>query len=207
VAAKALKDHQEQILEELNVKNIEFIDRDAAHVSYRIKPNLPVLGKKYGKQIPEIRKALEEADGAEIAGNAARGESTVISVGSATLTLEPGEVIVETSSDEGFACAEDGGYLTEFDTALNDELMNEGVAREIVRSVQDARKQAGLEVSDRIALGVSGSEGVERALQALRDYVMAETLATRWAVGQADSLYSGRRELGEEHWTIEFSKL
>ena len=207
VAAKALKDHQEQILEELNVKNIEFIDRDAGHVSYRIKPNLPVLGKKYGKQIPEIRKALEEADGAEIAGNAARGESTVISVGSATLTLEPGEVIVETSSDEGFACAEDGGYLTEFDTALNDELMNEGVAREIVRSVQDARKQAGLEVSDRIALGVSGSEGVERALKEHRDYVMAETLATRWAVGQADSLYSGRRELGEEHWTIEFSKL
>ena len=206
-AARALTDHSEQILEELNVKKIEFIDRDDAHVSYKIKPNLPVLGKTYGKQIPEIRKALQEADGAEIAGNVARGETTVISVGSGTLTLGPGDVIVETSSDEGFACAEDGGYLAEFNTTLDDGLVDEGVAREIVRSVQDARKQAGLEVSDRIALGVSGSAGVERALQAHRDYVMAETLATRWAVGQTGPLYSDRRELGVEHWTIEFSKL
>jgi len=206
-AAKALTDHSEQILEELNVKKIEFIDRDDAHVSYRIKPNLPVLGKTHGKQIPEIRKALQEADGAKIAGNVARGESIVITVGSGTLTLGPGDVIVETSSEEGFACAEDAGYLAEFNTTLDDGLIDEGVAREIVRSVQDARKQAGLEVSDRIALGVSGSAGVQRALKAHRDYVMAETLATRWAVGQTGPLYSDRRELGAEHWTIEISKL
>ncbi len=120
--------------------------------------------------------------------------------------LDPGELLVEPSSAEGYACAEDAGFLTEFDTSLTDELIDEGVAREIVRSVQDARKQAGLEVSDRIALGISGSDAVSRALDVHRDYVMAETLATKWAVGQTDPLYSTERELGDEHWTIEFSK-
>ena len=75
-----------------------------------------------------------------------------------------------------------------------------------MRSVQDARKQAGLEVSDRIQLGVSGSEGVSRALAAHRDYVMSETLATEWVLGQSDALFSIVRELGEESWTVEFKK-
>ena len=205
-AAKALDAHQDQILEELNVKGIEFIARDDAHVTYLIKPNLPVLGKKYGKDIPEIRKALLDFPGAEIAGNVARGESTVISVGSATLTLGAGDVIVETSSAEGYACAEDGGYLTELDAHLTDELVNEGLARELVRSIQDARKQAGLEVSDRIVLGVSGSDEIEAALSEHRDYVMTETLATDWQTGQNSPLFRESRELGDLTWTIEITK-
>jgi len=206
-SAKALASHQEQILEELNVKGIEFIARDAAHVSYEIKPNLPALGKKgLGKQIPEIRKALQDFPGAEIAANVARGVSTVISIGNETLTLAPDDVLVHTSSAEGYACAEDSGFLTELDTTLNDELISEGFAREIVRSVQDARKQAGLEVSDRITLGVAGSEAIEKALEIHRDYVMTETLATSWVVGQDKPLFSEKRDLGDEHWTIEIKK-
>jgi len=205
-ARNALETHQGQILEELNVKTLEFIARDASHMSYRIKPNLPLLGKKYGKAVPEIREALQNADGAEIARNAERGEATVISISTGTLSLSSEEVLVETSATEGFACAEDGGYLTELDTALSNELIDEGVARELVRSVQDARKQAGLEVSDRILLGISGSGAVEKALETHRNYVMSETLATDWVVGQENPLYSAERELGEECWRIEFSK-
>ena len=81
-----------------------------------------------------------------------------------SLSLDREDVLIETNAAEGFACAEDAGYLTELDTTLSDALIDEGVAREIVRSVQDARKQAGLEVSDRIVLGVSGSDAVEKAL-------------------------------------------
>ena len=205
-AAKALADHQDQILEELNVKSIEFIARDAGLVSYRIKPNLPVLGKRYGKMIPAIRDALGEADGASIAGAVARDESFELEAGGETLTLTGEDILIETESAEGYACGEDGGYLTALDTTLDDELVDEGIAREIVRSVQDARKQAGLEVSDRIVLGVSGSGGVERALAAHRNYIMSETLATTWETGQSSSLYAGQRELGGESWTLEFSK-
>jgi isoleucyl-tRNA synthetase len=205
-AASALDDHQDQILEELNVKSIEFIARDAGLVSYRIKPNLPVLGKRYGKLIPAIRSALEAADGAAIAGAAARGESFEIEAAGETLTLGGDDVLIETSSAEGYACAEDGGYLSALDTALSDDLVDEGFAREVVRSVQDARKQAGLEVSDRIVLGVSGSAAIERALSGHRDYIMAETLAIQWETAQSDALFSTSRELGDEQWTLEFRK-
>jgi isoleucyl-tRNA synthetase len=71
--------------------------------------------------------------------------------------------------------------------------------------VQDARKQAGLEVSDRITLGISGSDAVEKALEKHRDYVMNETLATTWETGQSNARFSESRELGEDHWTIEIS--
>ena len=205
-AAKALDSHQDQILEELNVKAIEFIARDAGLVSYRIKPNLPRIGKTYGKMIPVIRKALEDADGAAIASAAACSQSFEIDVDGQIITLEGEDVLIETSSAEGYACAEDSGYLTALDTTLNDELVNEGFARELIRSVQDARKQAGLEVSDRITLGVSGSEAVENALNVHRDYVMSETLATAWEVGQSGPLYSDQKELGDDSWTIEITK-
>lgn len=205
-AAKALDEHREQVLEELNVKTLEFIARDAGLVSYRIKPNLPRIGKRYGKLVPHIRKALDAADGAAIAGAAARDEEFEISVQGETINLGAEDVLIETSSAEGFACGEDGGYLTALDTSLNAELLREGVAREMIRTVQEARKQAGLEVSDRIILGVSGSDGVESALAEYRDYLMAETLATRWDVGQADPLYAEDRTLDDESWKIEISK-
>ncbi|MDH3748541.1 MAG: isoleucine--tRNA ligase [Gammaproteobacteria bacterium] len=206
-AAKALDDHQDQIKEELNVKAIEFIERDAAHIKYRYKPNLPSLGKKkLGKEIPKIREALQKEDGAKIAGKVERGESIDISVPSGTLTLDPGDVLVETSAEEGYACAADSGYLIEFETTLSDELINEGFAREIVRSIQDARKQAGLEVSDRIVLGVSGSAALEQALAVHRDYIMAETLATDWQIDQSEPLYTDQKELGDETWRLEFRK-
>ncbi len=205
-AANALEEHRDQVLEELNVKAMEFIARDAGLVNYRIKPNLPRIGKRYGKLIPHIRKALDEADGAAIASAAARGEEFEISVQGESISLGAEDVLIETSSAAGYACGEDGGFLTALDTGLNDELVREGVARELIRTVQEARKQAGLEVSDRIVLGISGSAGVESALQEYKDYLMAETLATSWAVNQEDSLYTEERALDDETWKIEISK-
>ena len=205
-AAKALEDHQDQILEELNVKAIEFIARDAGLVSYRIKPNLPRVGKRYGKLIPKIRQELEAADGASIAGAVARGEETQFEIDGETVVLEADDLLVETSSAEGYACGEDAGFLTALDTSLTPALELEGLARELVRTVQEARKQAGLEVSDRITLGVSGSERVAEALSEYRDYLMTETLATEWQVGQGSPLFSEERSLDDENWLIEISK-
>ncbi|MEM6641183.1 MAG: isoleucine--tRNA ligase [Pseudomonadota bacterium] len=206
-AARALDVHQNQILDELNVKAIEFIARDAANMSYRIKPNLPVLGKRFGKLIPEIRKVLAETDGAVIAANCACGEPTVLHISTGPIELCADDVLVETSAKEGYASAEDGGFLIELDTALTDELIDEGLAREIVRSIQDARKQAGLEVSDRIVLGVTGSDDVERALSAHRDYVMTETLAERWEVEQDSPLFELTRTLLDSRWHLAFRKV
>ena len=206
--AKALADHQDQVLEELNIKNVEFLARDADIVNYRIKPNLPKLGKEgHGKNLPAIRKALEDADGKEIAGATTRGENYVLAFAGGEISLTPEDVLVETSSAEGYACAEDVGYLVALDTSLDEDLINEGVAREIVRSVQDARKQAGLEVSDRIVLGVAGTAAVEKALKQHREYVMAETLATDWSVGQPDALFTLEKSVDDQSWTIEINKV
>ena len=205
-AAAALDSHADQLLEELNVKNVEFIARDAGIVSYKIKPNLPKLGKQYGKLLPKIRQTLLEADGAAIATAAAAGEAFEIEVEGQSIPLEGDDVLIETHSAEGFSCEADSGYLAALDTSLDDDLVNEGFAREIVRSVQDARKQAGLEVSDRITLGVSGSEAVEKALAVHREYLMTETLATEWQVGQADAGFTDDREMGDESWTIEITR-
>lgn len=204
-AAAALDDHKDQILEELNVKSIEFIARDAGLVNYRIKPNLPRIGKRYGKLIPAVRKALEAADGAAIAGAAARSEEFVLELDDQSISLGPEDVLVETTSAEGYACGEDGGYLTALDTGLTEELVREGIARELVRTVQEARKTAGLEVSDRITLGVSGTGAVESAIAEYRDLLTSETLAVEWAVGQDSPLHTEERSLDDERWLIEIS--
>ena len=206
-AAQALAKHQEQILDELNVKAIEFIARDAGLVSYRVKPNLPRIGKRYGKLIPAIRAALLEADGAAIAGAASRDETFELNVGEEVIALGPEDVLIETHSAEGFACGEEGGYLTALDTTLDDELIREGFARELVRTVQEARKKAALEVSDRIVLGVTGSAEVEAALADYRDLLMTETLAVEWSVGQVEPLYEEDRSLEDVKWHIEISKI
>ena len=116
------------------------------------------------------------------------------------------DVLVETHSAEGYSCEADSGYLAALDTTLTDALIAEGLAREVVRSVQDARKQAGLEVSDRITLGVSGSAPVEAAIEKHREYLMNETLAIEWQVGQPEARYTANKTMGDEHWTIEITR-
>ena len=148
--------------------------------------------------------AESDADGADIARAVAQGEPYPLPMLHEPLPAD--DFLVETEASEGFACAEEAGYLVELDTALSEELIDEGVARELVRSVQDARKQAGLEVSDRIVLGISGTTGVEKALAQHRDYVMAETLATDWETGQSEAIFTIERDLGDEKWTVEFRK-
>ncbi|HEX6998948.1 MAG TPA: isoleucine--tRNA ligase [Gammaproteobacteria bacterium] len=202
-AAAAVRRHEEQILDELNVKSLELLPPDARLVSYRIKPNLPVVGKRYGKLVPAIRKALAEADGAAVAAAAARGEAQRFIVDGAEVELGPGDLLIETSSAEGFACAEDGGYLAGLDTTLDEDLRREGLARELVRSVQDARKQAGLEVSDRIVLMVEGDAAVRDALERFRDYLMSETLATEWREPEEPFVVT---EEGEPRWQIRLAR-
>ena len=205
-AGEALQEHEQQVLEELNVKTLEFIAADAELVSYRIKPNLPRLGKRYGKQIPAIRQALAEADGAAIAAACASGEGITLTVGEGSITFEAEDLLVETESAEGYACAESGGQLVALDTTLDNVLLREGIAREIVRTVQDGRKQAGLEVSDRIRLHVDGSSLVSEALTEHREWIMNETLTAEWSNTAFDTGFSLERELDDHQWRIALEK-
>jgi isoleucyl-tRNA synthetase len=205
-AAGAVRRHEDQILDELNVKKLELLARDATLVTYRIKPNLPVIGKRHGKLIPAIRQYLAGADGGAIAAAVARGETQTFAIDGRELAIEPADLLVESASADGFACAEDSGYLVGLDTSLDDELRREGLARELVRAVQDARKQAGLEISDRIELLVEGDERVAAALDAHRDYLMSETLASKWRAPPAATEFVARQDQGEAHWVIRLAR-
>ena len=206
LASGAVERHSGQILDELNIKAIEVIPRDAALVTYRIKPNLPVVGKRYGKLIPAIRAALAQSDGSAIAKLAARGELLTIEVEGQTIELAPDALLIETTTAEGFACAEDAGYLVGLDTTLTDELVREGLIREIVRTVQDARKQAGLNVSDRIVLNVDGNEPVMAAMSAHREYIVSETLVNGWQQLSSPPAFSIDHSLGAARWGIRLAR-
>ncbi len=205
-SARAVERHRGQVLEELNVKALEFIARDDEFVSYRIKPNLPRLGKRLGKRIPAIRSALEQAAGSTIAAAVALGEGFALEIDGESLVFEPEDVLVETTSAPGFACAESAGYLAALDTTVTPALRREGLARELVRTVQDARKQAGLTVSDRIRLRVDGSEAVQQALREYRPLIMGETLASEWVDGEFEPHFEVDHRLDDEHWSIALAR-
>jgi isoleucyl-tRNA synthetase len=181
-----LRRFEEELRDELNVKQIQYLEAGAGLVEYRFKPNLKLVGKKYGKQVPALRAALEQLSGAEAAEAGRRAEAAepiVVQVDGQAIELLPDEVLVETSSPEGYAVAEDGGVLVALDTTLTPELRLEGAARDLVRVIQDARKEAGFEIADRITLYLSGlgahHEGVsmDQVVERHGDYVKAETLA------------------------------
>jgi isoleucyl-tRNA synthetase len=204
-AATAVQQHQGLIRDELNVKAIELIPRDAELVTYRIKPNLPVVGKRYGKRIPAIRAYLAGADGVSVAATVARGDSQTFMVDGEALEFGPEDLLIETESAEGLACAEEHGYLVGLDTTLTEALLQEGLARELIRVVQDGRKQLGFEVSDRIALLIEGGPGINAAVEAHRATIMAETLAETWRAMPG----AGRFEavLGDERCSIALARL
>lgn len=182
-AAEGLRRFEAELRDELNVKAVRYLDSAASLVEYRFKPNLRLVGKKYGKLVPALTAALRELSG-DAARHAARaveeGRPVALAVGGQQLELLAEEMLVESTSPEGYAVAEDGGVLVALDTALTPELTMEGLARELVRNIQDARKEAGFAISDRIVVFLDGADGnaeVEATLRAWGAYVREETLA------------------------------
>ncbi|HEV2037116.1 MAG TPA: DUF5915 domain-containing protein, partial [Candidatus Eremiobacteraceae bacterium] len=173
----ALKRFRPLVLEELNVKDVQIVGLDAQFIEYALRPNLPRLGPRLGKQLQAVRAALEAANARSVAQEVAAGRSFEVSANGQTFTLEPQDVLVDSKSAHGFAFAEGDGMLVALDTRIERPLMLEGLAREVVRAVQDARKQAGLNVSDRIRLRIEAAGDLAEAVKDFHDYIMGETLA------------------------------
>lgn len=178
---KALRRFERLVLEELNVKDLLVAGVEAQFIEYALRPNLPRLGPRFGKELGKLRAALAAADARKIAVAVASGTNFDVAIDGRTFSLEPADVLVDSKSAHGYAFAEDDGMLVALDTNIDRPLLLEGLAREIVRAVQDARKQAGMQIGDRIALQVeSPNEDYAEALRMWRDYIAAETLAVRF---------------------------
>jgi isoleucyl-tRNA synthetase len=161
---------------ELNVKQVELATSADALVTLEAKPNFRSLGKKFGKATPLAAKAVT-ALSADALRAFERGEPIAISVGNESRTLDPEDVTIVRRASGDFVVEESAGYFAAIDPTVTAELRAEGLARELVSRVQRMRKEAGLAVSDRIVLTVTGDETVRRMVNAHRDWIAAEVLA------------------------------
>jgi len=166
-----------EIASELNVKALDDVDTLSGLMSWTIVPNFRALGPRLGPKVNDVKRELAEADGSALQ---RRLESDgFIEVAGQRLTAD--EVDVRANRHEDFALAEDGGWAVALDLELDDELRREGLARELVRSLNDLRKDVGLDIADRVTLAVGADDEVWAALDAHRDYVMNEVLAVELA--------------------------
>jgi isoleucyl-tRNA synthetase len=173
---------------ELNVKELEFVSEEGELVRYAVKPNYRALGPRFGKAMPQVAAAIEALDAGRVA-EAVRGKRRVgINVEGDDHTLEPDDVTLVMEPLEGYEVEAEAGRAVALALDLDDELRREGLAREIVHAIQNARKQAGLDVSDRITLTLGGDESLVDAARTHEEYIAGETLATSIAYDAAEGL-------------------
>lgn len=203
----AVRELRAQVLDELNVKELEVVSSAGDLVEYTVLPKLPVLGPKYGKLLPRIRTALLDADAREIARRALAGEAVDLTVDGHTLSLTPDELLIEERERPGLASTSEAGYVVALDTEITPELYFEGLVRDFVRQVQNMRKQAGLNIDDRIEVVYEGSGDLRTALANFDEYTRAETLADRLESGDPTaSPHTETVEVGEENARIGIGK-
>ncbi|MSO40714.1 MAG: isoleucine--tRNA ligase [Solirubrobacterales bacterium] len=173
----------EIVVSELNVKELEFVHEEGDLVSYRVKPNYRALGPRFGSKMPQAAAAVEGLQASTVARVLDDGGEVGISVDGADHSLSAEEISLVMEPVEGYQVEAEAGHAVALALELDEELQLEGWAREIVHAVQGARKQAGLEVSDRIELSLDGDEELLEAARAHEAYLSEETLATTVSYG------------------------
>ena len=176
-ARESICEHADVISDELNVKEIEFVERESDLVTYKIMPDNRKLGPKFGASFPKVRAALSALDAFSVAGAVKSGQSISLSVEGEAVMLAPDDILVQAVPREGLVVAGDAGIVVALDTRLSESLEYEGLAREVVRHLNDLRKEAGLELTDRIMTEYAASAKLEAAVLAFSDYIRAETLS------------------------------
>jgi isoleucyl-tRNA synthetase len=167
---------QDLILDELNVKNLVCADETGELVDIEVFPYPRQLGQKYGSGFPKIRQTLSEMNQSELAATLQAGDAVRIETGGETYEITPEDVEIRSNPRTGYSVAEAGGYLVAVTTELDAALEREGFARELVRRIQQLRKDAGLDISDRIVTYIVDSDLVHEVLADFGDYVRDETL-------------------------------
>ncbi|MDA7977588.1 MAG: isoleucine--tRNA ligase [Pirellulales bacterium] len=175
-----LREQDGLIRQELNVKAIDYPRAADDYISYTVTPNFPRLGPRLGKQLPQVKKALADADPATLLKQLEAAGKFVLATDGGEVELNSEDVQVRLNAREGWAAAQGSGMVVVLNTELNPELIAEGHARDIIRAVQDHRKELKLEYTDRIHVGlVTDTEEIRDAVEQFRDYIMQETLALR----------------------------
>lgn len=171
-----LKKQTQLIAEELNVKEIEFRSDESEFVQWLAKPNFPVLGKKIGKFIPQAQKIITAFDRKQILA-IAEGKNLSIQIEGQNFEISPSDVQIERKVKAGTAAGNLGDLTVALDTELNDDLLEEGLARELVNKINTLRKELDFQVTDRIRITLDASEKVRACFSKFYDYIAHEVLA------------------------------
>lgn len=167
---------KEIIAEELNVHQVVFGDDESGLATLSAKANFKTLGPKFGKKVQLINMAIQKFSAQDLQ-RAASGGELVLKTGGETFELTANDIIVERIPKEGLAVQAQGALVVAIDLELDEALLREGLARELIKEVQQLRKANGLEVTDRIHLKIAADEAVNQAAVAFDDYIKAEVLA------------------------------
>jgi isoleucyl-tRNA synthetase len=185
---EAISARADLVKAELNVKELDFVAEESDLVSYAVKPNYRSLGPRFGKRMPQVAAAVAALDPVHVARVMADGGQVGINVDGDEHTIGPEEVNLALQPLEGYEVEAEAGHAVALELELDDELRREGLAREVVHAVQNARKEAGLEITDRIALNLGGDEELLAAAREHEPYIAAEVLATEVAYDDADGI-------------------
>ncbi|OQA21141.1 MAG: Isoleucine--tRNA ligase [Actinobacteria bacterium ADurb.Bin346] len=180
---------QNIILEELNIKKMELIDKLEHIVLYNIKPNLKSLGPKYGAMLPEIKNALQSENPVQVALKVKNNKNVNINIGGSQLELLPEEIIVEISSLENISAESDGEYTVGISVEITKELQDEGFCRELVHQIQNMRKEADFKIENTIFTSIECSENSWKIIEKYSDYIMRETLTEHLGKGLTDDMF------------------
>lgn len=180
---RAVERFAEQICDELNIRKVSLHPAtNGPLLQIQIKPNMKSLGPKFGPRLNEVVKALGTADATTVAAAVQAGKSYELACPGGPVTLDAADVIVQQQAPEGWAGVADRGTQVVVDARITDELKLAGLAREVVRHVQELRKEAGLQMEDRIVLYLHTESPLLRtAIEKHRDYIERETLTVHWA--------------------------
>ncbi|MBP5438753.1 MAG: isoleucine--tRNA ligase [Treponema sp.] len=196
---------QDTIAEELNVKQVVFHEREDELVEYSAKANFRVLGKTLGAKMKAAAAEIAKLSGEQIA-EMLDGNALSINVDGQEVELSSENVIVERSEKEDLKVLNEGTLTVGLETKITPELKNEGFARDLVRGIQNQRKESGFEITDRITLKVSGDAELKEAFAAFKDFIANETLANsvEWVEGLSDGV---KVEADEKAWTINIARV
>ncbi|MBR39942.1 MAG: isoleucine--tRNA ligase [Flavobacteriaceae bacterium] len=171
-----IKSVSEEIKREVNVKSIEFLEGESDLLVKSIKPNFKKLGPTYGKYMKEISILVNSLDNHSIIELEKTGKIDLL-IDKKTITFDIDDFEISSKDIEGWQVANEGNITVALDITINDELRNEGIAREVVSKIQNLRKSEGFEVTDRINLIFNGDEEIQNAINKNLDYVKSETLS------------------------------
>jgi isoleucyl-tRNA synthetase len=183
---EAISARADLVRAELNVKELDFVSEEAELVSYSVKPDYRSLGPRFGSRMPQVAAAIAALDPRHVADVMADGGEIGINVEGDEHTIAPEEVTLALQPLEGYEVEAEAGHAVALQLELDEELLREGLAREIVHAVQNARKEAGLEITDRIELTLGGDAELVAAAREHQDYVAGEVLATSVAYDGAE---------------------